>query len=355
MSVLRSPQLAGPDHVEVGRFEAALCQSFGVPHAAAVSSGTAALHCILTAMGVGPGDEVIVPALTFIATASAVASCGATPVVVDIEPDSHCVDPAAAAAAVTSRTAAVVAVHLNGHPAPLDRLPRGIPVVSDACQAHGATLYGRSVCALGQAAALSFWQDKLITAAGEGGAVLSNDASLVEKVKLLRSHAQMPIEGTPHSHHVTLGYNYRMTGVQAAVGASQLARLPEILAARRGNAARLTSALRDVPGLLPPKQREGSRHAFWKYVTEVNLEQFTADRDEIVRAIRAEGVPAAPRYPIPLTRQPVLLSLGRLTRCPVAERVANRLITLPLPPAAESHDISDITTAVVKVLSAFHR
>ena len=171
VATLRSGRLGGPDHPDVLAFEAALAEQSGVDDAVAVNSGTAALHCVVDALGIGPGDEVIVPAHTFIATASAVLMTGATPVVVDIEADSYCIDPAAVHDALSPHTKAVVAVHINGHPAAVDRLPTDLPVISDACQAHGATLFGEPVGALGVAAAFSFWQDKLVTAGGEGGAV----------------------------------------------------------------------------------------------------------------------------------------------------------------------------------------
>jgi perosamine synthetase len=331
VAVLRSGQLGGPNHPAVLAFESALAGHSQVDHAVTVNSGTAALHCIIAAMGIGPGDEVVVPAHTFIATASAVLMAGATPVVVDIEPDTYCIDPAAVHDALSARTRAVVAVHINGHPAAVDKLPTETPVISDACQAHGATLFGEPVGALGVAAAFSFWQDKLITAGGEGGAVLSNDAELVERVHLMRSHGQQLIGAGPDSHHVSLGYNYRLTGVQAAIGRSQLDRLDVLVAGRRERAAVLTSLLADVPHLGTPSTRDGAEHAFWKYVVDVDTDALRDGRAGLMRALRSAGVPAAPRYPIPLTRQPVLADTSRILPCPNAERLAGRLLTLPLP------------------------
>lgn len=356
LEVLRSGSLAGPAHPEVRRFESLLAGSSGTVHAVTMNSGTAAIHCVLRALGVGPGDEVIVPAHTFIATATPVLMTGATPVVVDVDESTYCMDPAAVTAAVTSHTRAVVAVHLNGHPAPVDLLPQEIPVVSDACQAHGAMLAGRPVGALGRASAFSFWQDKIITSAGEGGAVLTDDDDIAEAVSLMRSHCQAPIPGTADSHHVDLGFNYRLTGVQAAVGRSQLERLPAIVDARRRYAARLSTLLADTPGVTPPATRDGATHVFWKYVVALDEGRFRVTQREFIRALAAEGIPAAPRYPIPLTRQPVMVQNARLTPCPVADSLSERLITLPLP-AAEgcADDVEDIAEGVVKVAAAFRR
>ena len=355
LSVFDSSAIAGPAHPAVEQFEAQLADHAGVGHAVAVNSGTAAIHCILLAMGIGPGDEVIVPAHTFIATATPVLMTGATPVVVDVDDVTYCIDPGAAAAAVTARTRAIVAVHINGHPAPVDLLPPGIPVVSDACQAHGATLFGTQVAALGVAGAYSFWQDKLITAGGEGGAVMTADPELADRVRLLRSHAQQQIPGTPNAHHVMLGYNYRLTGAQAAIGHSQLTRLPELLRSRRLAAARLTAELGDIDGIGLPAERTGARHVYWKYVVSIDPDRFRRPLADLVVALRSEGIAAAPRYPVPLSRQPVLAD-SLITPCPVAESLSERLIMLPLPALAQdADDVLDVALAVRKVVAEHGR
>jgi perosamine synthetase len=335
---LRLPRLGGPDHPEVVRFEELLARQSAVDHAVAVNSGTAALHCILAALRIGPGDEVILPAHTFIATATPVLMTGATPVVVDIDPSTYCIDPVAVDAARSHRTRAVIAVHLNGHPAPIDQLPADVAVIGDACQAHGSTLFGEPIGALGVAAAFSFWQDKIITAGGEGGAVLTRDDDLSTAVHLLRSHGQQLIGAGPDSHHVVLGYNYRLTGVQAAIGHSQLARFTAVVAGRRRRAQRMLDLLADLPGLTLPATRSGAEHAFWKFVVDVDEMAFRDGRAGLLRALAAAGVAAAPRYPVPLTRQPVLDGTARLHPCPVTEALAARLLTLPLPPTVADAD-----------------
>lgn len=356
VAVLQSGVLSGPNHPEVNRFESLLAALWGTEQAVAVNSGTAAIHCILHSMDIGPGDEVIVPAHTFIASATPVLMTGATPVVVDVCDTTYCIDPAAVAAQVSDRTRAIVAVHINGHPAPVDQLPADIPIVSDACQAHGATLNGTSVAALGVASAFSFWQDKLITTGGEGGAVLTDDGAIAANTRLMRSHFQEQIAGTPNSHHTSLGFNYRITGAQAAMGHSQLGRLPELLETRKRHAARLTELLADAPGITPPVIRAGAEHVFWKFVVTLDPDRFRVDVRGFIRALAAEGVPAVPRYPVPLTRQPVLLEKARITPCPTAESLSDRLFTLPLPAADEdAADVDDIAEATLKVAAALHR
>ncbi len=296
---------------------------------------------------------MIVPAVTFVATATPVLMLGATPVIADVDDATHCIDPAAVDAATSRRTRAIVAVHLNGHPAPVDLLPSHLTIVGDACQAHGAMLFGQPVGALGEATAFSFWQDKIITAAGEGGALVTENPAVADATILMRSHAMQRIPGTPNSHHVSLGFNYRLTGVQAAVGCSQLARLPSLVEARRHNAQKLADLLAGIPGLVPPASREGARHVFWKFVIAIETDQFRVDRDGIVRALVAEGIAAAPRYPIPLTRQPVLQERARILPCPVSDALAERLIVLPLPATmADSDDVADVAEAVAKVVTA---
>lgn len=233
-------QLAGP-HVEA--FEQAFAVAHGASHCVATSSGTAALHATLLALGIGPGAEVLVPAHSFIASATPVTHVGATPVFVDIDPATYCIDPTDAAEKLTPRTAALVAVHLNGHPADLQALTdlcrrKGIALVEDACQAHGAGYAGRPVGTFGNAGCFSFWHDKTITTAGEGGAVLTNDAQLASVLRKIRSHGETQAPGERLFHHDRLGHNFRLTSVQAAVGLVQVGRLAGYVShaapARRG-------------------------------------------------------------------------------------------------------------------------
>jgi len=266
---------------KVDQFEAALCDAVGTAHAAVVSSGTAALHLALLALEIGPGDEVIVPAYTFPATANVVELCGAQAVLVDVDPETFLVDPAAVAAAVTSSTRAVMAVHLFGRPVEWEALQTSVPqevvLVEDAAGALGARYRGTPCGALGVAGCLSFHPRKIVTT-GEGGAVTTDEAGLDAAVRRLRHH------GWSLGDMPSPGFNYRLPDLLCAVGLPQLARLEELLSARERVAEWYTERLE--PLLLTPGAAEGDRHGWQAYV--VQLER----RDDALAGLRSEGIEA---------------------------------------------------------------
>src|SRR3990172_8178918 len=226
--VLRSGGLTQLSGGAVAAFEDAFAAWTGAAHCVATSSGTTAIHTALAALDIGPGDEVIVPAHTFIASATPVLHQRAVPVFADADPDTYCLSPESAAERITARTKAIVAVHLNGHPADLDALvalaeARGIAVIEDCAQAHGALYKGRKVGSLGRVGCFSFWEDKIMTTGGEGGAVITDDDALAARMRRIRHHGEGPsegergpVEGERAYYHLELGYNYRMTSMQAA-------------------------------------------------------------------------------------------------------------------------------------------
>ena len=278
--VVRSGQLTmGPT---VAEFEAAVAGAVGTAHAAAVSSGTAALHLALLALDVRAGDEVVVPAYTFPASANAVELCGAKAVLVDVDPDTFVLDPGAVAAAITARTRAVMAVHLFGRPVAWEALqsavPQDVALVEDAAGALGARYRGTSCGALGVVACVSFHPRKIVTT-GEGGAVTTDEAALDSAVRRLRHHGWAALGDMP-----TPGYNYRLPDLLCAVGIPQLARLEELLAARERVAGWYTERLEHF--VLTPSAEEGDRHGWQAYV--VQLER----RDEALEALRAAGIEA---------------------------------------------------------------
>ena len=278
--VIESGQLTmGPKVVE---FEAALARAVGTAHAAAVSSGTAALHLALLALEIGPGDEVIVPAYTFPATANVVEICGARAVLVDVDPDTFVVDPAAVAAAVTARTRAVMAVHLFGRPVEWEALQTAVPqevaLVEDAAGALGARYRGTPCGALGVAGCLSFHPRKIVTT-GEGGAVTTDEAGLDAGVRRLRHHGWAAFGDMPAP-----GFNYRLPDVLCALGIPQLARLEELLAARESVAGWYTERLEYL--LLTPSAADGDRHGWQAYVVQLD------GRDEALAALREDGIEA---------------------------------------------------------------
>ena len=234
----------------VARFEEEFAASVGCDFAVSASNGTDALFLTLRALGVGAGHEVIVPSVTFVAVASAVVRAGAVPVFVDIHPDYWCIDPAAVGPALSDRTRAVIAVHSYGHPADMDELarvtaPRGIPIIEDAAEAHAARYKGRTVGGIGAAGCFSFYGNKIITT-GEGGMITTNDADLADRVRYLKDHA---MDKGRYYYHSELGYNCRMTNLQAALGCAQLKRYPELLSARAEILEHYRNALADQPWL----------------------------------------------------------------------------------------------------------
>ncbi|HEU4759050.1 MAG TPA: DegT/DnrJ/EryC1/StrS family aminotransferase, partial [Dehalococcoidia bacterium] len=356
--VLRSGRLTQLTGGTVAAFEEAFAAWHGVRHCVATSSGTTAIHVALAALDIGPGDEVIVPAHTFIASATPVLHQRATPVFADVDPQTYCLSPQSVAERITGRTKAIVAVHLNGHPADLDPLlalaqPRGIAVVEDAAQAHGALYKGRKVGTIGRLGCFSFWEDKIMTTGGEGGAVIKGDDALAERLRRLRHHGEGPSPGERQHFHLELGYNYRMTAMQAATGLVQLRRLDEYLEARRRNAAYLSERLGELDRIEPPFVAPYAVHSYYKYICRLHPESGISIA-EFVRAVAAEGVPISRRYPTPLPQQPVFreASYGGAP-CPVAERLAGEMFTLLVHPTVATADLDDVVRAIRKVAAVY--
>ena len=353
--VLRSGELTQLTGGAVAAFEEAFATWHGARNCVATSSGTTAIHTVLAALDIGPGDEVIVPAHTFIASATPILHERATPVFADVDERTFCLSPDSVAQRITARTRAIIAVHLNGHPAELDELfalaePRGIVVIEDAAQAHGALYRGRKVGTIGRAGCFSFWEDKIITTGGEGGCVITDDDSLAERMRRIRHHGEGAVEGERAYYHLELGYNYRMSSMQAATGVMQLERLERYLEARRRNAAYLSGRLAENESVEPPFVAPGAVHSFYKYICRLRPEA-GLEIDEFVRAVAAEGVPISRRYPTPLPKQPVFQEAGYGDQpCPVAERLAGELFTLLVHPTVAEVDLVDVVTAIGKVI-----
>ena len=333
----------------VERFEHDFAAYLGVDHVVATSNGTTALQLSLLALGIHQGDEVIVPAHTFIATAEEDAHVGATPVFVDVQEETGNLDPTLLAAATTSRTRAIIPVHLYGQPADLDATldfarSRGIPVLEDACQAHGATYHSRRVGSFGVASCFSFYPGKNLGAYGEGGAVATDDSHLASRVRRLRDHGQ-----TQRYEHAEVGYNARMEGIQGAVLAVKLRRLDDWNEARRTAAAYYSLALRGVPGLRVPSIAPGREHVFHLYVVR------SEERDALREHLNALGIQTGLHYPVPLHLQLAFAPSGaaagaRTGEFPVAERWARTGLSLPLF-AEITRDQQDEVIQGVKSLS----
>jgi perosamine synthetase len=337
----------------VERFERAFADFCGTREAVAVANGTVALHLALHAHGIGPGDEVVVPALTFAATAHAVLQVGATPVFVDVEPDTWCLDPYAVARALSPSTRAILPVHLFGHPADMAALmelarPRAIEVIEDAAQAHGAQVGERRVGGLGHAGTFSFYGNKLITT-GEGGAIVTDDVALASRMRSLKDHGMSKERRYFHSE---LAFNYRMTNVQAALGCAQLERASALLAKKRAIAGWYRELLAGDPRLTLAVERRGYTNAYWMS-SVVLADEVGASRDQIAQRLRARGIDSRPFF-VPMPELPHLSRYravsARGSGCPTAARLGARGLSLPSGCDLERHQVARVAHALLEAL-----
>jgi dTDP-4-amino-4,6-dideoxygalactose transaminase len=342
LDVLESGQLAQGPVVEA--FEREFAAWCGVEHAVAVNSGTAALHLTMLALGIKEGDEVITSPFTFVASANAALFVGARPVLVDIEKDTYCLDPAKVEAAITPRTRVLMPVDLYGHPAQIDELREiadrhELILVEDACQAHGAAIGGRKAGGLGVSATFSFYPTKNMTTA-EGGMVTTPDGAVAERVAMLRQHG-----ASRRYHHDVLGYNFRMTDIAAAIGRAQLAKLDRFNEVRRRHASVLDEGLAGTPGVTLPRERPGYRHVYHQYTIAVH-----EDRDRFQQRLKELGIGTAVHYEVPVHRQSLYQSLGYdRVSLPVAEWAADHVLSLPVHPGLSESDLDRIIDSVRKV------
>jgi perosamine synthetase len=332
------------------RFEAAFAEFCGVRHAVACSNGTTALHLALAALGVGPGDEIIVPTLTFVATANTVMYCGARPVFVDAEPDTWTIDPAAIEAKITPRTKGIIVVHLFGHPADMDPINaiarrHGLFVMEDAAQAHGAEGRGRRAGSLGDIATFSFFGNKIVTT-GEGGMVVTDDDATAGRMRLLRTHGMDP---TRRYWHPVVGYNYRMTNIAAAIGLAQLERVHWQLERRQELAAWYREELGSVGVLTCQAEKAWARHVWWMF--SVLVSEGTVDRDDVMDAMRRRGIETRPIVH-PLHTLPPYLDANVGQPFPVAEAIARCGINLPTWAGLTRDQVRFVCDALLECVAA---
>ena len=364
VEVLRSDWLTtGP---EVAEFERTFAGFVGAREAVTVSSGTAALHATMYALDVRPGDEVVVPALTFAATANCVVFQGGTPVFADVDPETLLLDASQTATRLTPRTKAVIAVDYAGQPCDYEALrdicaPQRVHLVADACHALGGSYKGRPVGSLAELNTFSFHPAKHMTT-GEGGAVTTDDEDMAGRVRLFRNH------GITTDHHqraqadtwfyemVDLGYNYRMTDIQCALGTSQLRKQSCWVARRRAIARSYGEALAQIPEVSPLSMMPESSHAYHLFVVQLELNRLNAGRDRIFAALRAEGIGVNVHYvPVhlhPFYRQRFETGPGL---CPVAEAAYERILSLPMFPSMADDDVQDVIDALDRVLAHYRR
>jgi dTDP-4-amino-4,6-dideoxygalactose transaminase len=325
---------------EVAGFEREFAAYSGASEGIAVNTGTSALHLALIAAGVRAGDEVITVPFTFVATVAAIGYIGAKAVFVDIDPRTFTMDPAQIEAAITSRTKAIVPVHLYGQPADMDPIlaiarRHGLVVIEDACQAHGAAYKGRPVGSLGHAAAFSFYPGKNLGAYGEGGMVVSSSESFAREVRMLRDWG-----AEKKYHHVLKGFNYRMEGLQGAMLRVKLRHLERWTEARRAHARDYAQLLVDA-GVGIPAEADFARHVFHVYAVR------TSDRQSLQRMLQANGVATGIHYPIPVHLQPAYSDLGyKAGQFPESERAANEVLSLPMYPELSRTKLEMVAAAI---------
>ena len=336
------------------RFEREFAAACGTTHAIATSNGTTALHLALATLGVGPGDEVIVPSMTYIATANAVTYCGATPVFVDVDPETWCLDPRRIEAAITRRTKGIVPVHLLGHPADMDPInavatTHGLWVVEDAAEATFARYKGRPVGSLAKAATFSFFGNKIISC-GEGGAVTFADPGLARRMRMLRGQGMDP---EIRYHFPIVGFNYRLTNVAAAILCGQMERREAILARRRRIVALYGQELADVPGIGLRQDAPWAETAPWLASCLVDAGRFGCVRDDLAAGLAARGIETRPMF-IPIHRLPPYQATARKrrTELPVTDRLGALGLMLPTYPQLTDEDVGFICGAIREIGAA---
>jgi perosamine synthetase len=347
--VLRSGILAqGP---KVAEFEDAFAAYTGAKYAIAICNGTAALHTALLAAGIGEGDEVVTTPFSFVATANAILFCRARPVFVDIDETTFNIDASLVRKAITRRTKAVIIVHLYGQPCDMDEIirichERNVTLIEDACQAHGAEYRGRKVGSFG-IGCFSFYATKNLTT-GEGGMITTDSADVAEKARMIRSHGQ-----SERYIHQTLGFNYRMTDVAAALGICQLIRLDDLNRKRTANASFLTSKLTGIRGLTTPAIGPDRKHVFHQFTVRVSG-SFGMSRDDLAASLKQKGIMTGIHYPIPIHKQPLYRDLGYDVHLPVSERAATEVLSLPVHPRLNDQDLKNIVDSLKEAANGGH-
>jgi dTDP-4-amino-4,6-dideoxygalactose transaminase len=294
---------------------------------------------------VGEGDEVIVPANTFIATAEAVSHAGAIPVFVDVDPQTYCMDPSKIGGAITAKTKVVMPVHLYGHPADMDAITgvarnSGLKVVEDCAQAHGTLYKGKQVGSIGDASGFSFYPSKTLGAYGDAGMALTNSDEACEKLKLLRDNGR-----ASWYEHAIIGYNSRLDGIQAAILRVKLKYLDKWVEARRAHAKRYAELLSDVDGIVLPSEKPYARHAYYVYVVR------TDNREDVMAKLKEKGCGCAIHYPVPLHLQPAYAFLGgKEGDNPVAEQYAKQIMSIPMFPELTEEQVNEAARIIKEVV-----
>lgn len=307
------------------KFEKSFSKYCGVKYGIAVANGTVALHTALEALGIKKGDEVIIPSLTFVATANAVKYTGAKPVFIDSEPRTWNIDPEKIEEKITSRTKAIIPVHLYGHPCDMDRIKEvaekyNLAVIEDAAEAHGAEYKGKKIGSLSTISCFSFYGNKILTT-GEGGMCLTNNEKLAEKMRQLKDHG---MSAERRYYHLQVGYNYRLTNIQAAIGLAQLEKLDKTIEIKRKNVQLYNSLLKDIKGITLPIEESWAKNVYWLYSILIEKD-YKLKRDELMLKLKNEGIETRPFF-IPLHKMPYM---DEGLKLPIAEKTSEKGVSLP--------------------------
>lgn len=346
VEVLKSGMIAqGPKVME---FEEKFANWIGAKYGIATNSGTSALHVALLACGIGEGDEVITTPFTFIASGNAIVYTGATPVFADIDLDTYTIDPDKIEDLITDKTKAILPVQLYGQAADMDKIreiaeKHDLKIIEDAAQAHGAEYNGEKVGTLGDMACFSFYPTKNMTTS-EGGMITTNDEELAKKAQMFRAHG-----ASERYHHDEIGYNFRMTDIAAAIGLAQLKVIDEFNDKRISNADYLNEQLKDIEGIVTPKSPDNYKHVYHQYTVRVEK----GNRDDWVEFLTNKGIGTGIHYPIPLYNQPIYKKLGIEGDCPLAEKAADNVISLPVHPSLTKEDLNLVVDAVKEASAKF--
>jgi perosamine synthetase len=331
----------------IGEFEQRFAQYCGSKYGVSTTSGTTALHLALASLGIGKGDEVIVPAFTMAAPVFAVVYTGAKPVLVDCEPETWNMDVTQIEKKITPNTRAILPVHIYGHPCNMEPIlkiakERNLYIIEDAAEAHGAEYKGRKVGGIGDIGCFSFYANKIITT-GEGGMMVTNDEKLAEKARRLKDQAYSKDR---RFLHTDIGFNYRMTNIQAAIGLAQLEKIDELVGRRRKNARLYSELLREVEGIRLPTEKEWAKNIYWMYCILVE-DEFRMGRDELQRELKKNGVDTRAFF-IPMHQQPAFRNLGLFEgeSYPVSEDISTRGMYLPSGSGLKDEEIEQVCTTL---------
>jgi perosamine synthetase len=337
----------------VDRFQKAFCDFLGVKYALTTSNGTTALHLAMTALGIGPGDEVIVPDLTFGASANTVVHCGATPVFVDVDKNTWTMDPEAIEEKITERTRAIMPVHLYGHPCNMDPIMEiakrhNLFVVEDTAEALGAEYHGRKTGSIGNVGCFSFFANKVITT-GEGGMITTNDPALFEKMNILRDHG---MSKEKRYWHIYPGFNYRMTNLQAAIGLAQMERITDFLDYRQKVVKRYNEQLGKIDGITLPPSAEWAKNIYWMYSIVVDEQKAGLNRDELAAKLLERGIETRPFF-YPMHIQPYYAT-GEQDSYPVTTWLSDHGLSLPTSNGIQLDDVDRVCDAIAQIVKDGH-